>query len=136
MKMATRTRGVNTSILEDRMDILNRTAVEDSPAHEIFKTVGAILVLIKVSPCAFLSPCSFSLSLYQDRMIIDEEAVQLSEYCFNACETLKTAIPGDYLNESVKTALDDLNRCVNQPPPRLASCVHRFQGYVRNRTDS
>lgn len=136
MKMATRTRGVNTSVLDDRMDILNRTAVEDSPAHEIFKTVGAILVLIKVSPCAFLPPCRSSSSLSQDRMIIDEEAVRLSEYCFNACETLKTAISGDYLNESVKTALEDLNGCVNQPPPCLASCVHRFQGYVRNRTDS
>jgi hypothetical protein len=55
-------------------------------------------------------------------MIVDEEAVQLSEYCFNACETLKTAISGkdaEHLNEAVASALEDLNRYVDQPSPPL-----------------
>ena len=48
-------------------------------------------------------------------MIDDKDSVQLSEYCFNVCEVLKTAIQGrntDSLDESVKAALVDLERCV------------------------
>lgn len=46
-------------------------------------------------------------------MINNEDSVQLSEYCFNMCETLETAIQGkkaDDLGESVKVALKDLER--------------------------
>ena len=46
-------------------------------------------------------------------MIDNEDAVQLSEYCFATCETLKTAISGknaDELSEFVMTALEDLKR--------------------------
>ena len=49
-------------------------------------------------------------------MIDNEDSVQLSEYYFNVCEVVKTAIQGkhvDDLNESVKEALEDLERCVN-----------------------
>ena len=48
-------------------------------------------------------------------MIDDKDSVQLSEYCFNVCEVLKTAIQGtnaDSLNVSVRVALEDLGRCV------------------------
>ena len=46
-------------------------------------------------------------------MIDDEDSVQLSGYCFNVCETVKTAVRGnntDDLNEPVRKALVDLER--------------------------
>jgi len=42
--------------------------------------------------------------------------VELSEYCFDVCEVLKTAIHGkkeDDLSEPVRMALEDLGRCVD-----------------------
>jgi len=56
-------------------------------------------------------------------MIDNKDFVQLSEYFFDVCEMLKTAIQGknmDDLNEPVRTALKDLERCVNQPS---SSCL-------------
>ena len=52
----------------------------------------------------------------QDKLIDDKDSVQLSEYCFNVCEVLKTTIQGrdaDSLNGSVRVALEDLERCVD-----------------------
>jgi hypothetical protein len=46
--MATRTRKVETPTLDDRIDILNRDTVEVSPAKHVFRTVGAILALVRV----------------------------------------------------------------------------------------
>ena len=49
-------------------------------------------------------------------MIDDEDSVQLSEYCFNVCNELKTVMQGrnaDSLDESVRVALEDLGRCVD-----------------------
>jgi len=49
-------------------------------------------------------------------MINDEDSMRLAEYCFNACEILETIIQGndtDDLNESVRTGLGGLERCVN-----------------------
>ena len=49
-------------------------------------------------------------------MIDDNDSVQLSEYCFDVCEVLKGVVQGrnaDGLTESVKVALEDLERCVN-----------------------
>ena len=46
-------------------------------------------------------------------MIDDEDSVQLSEYCFDVCEALKTVIQGknaDDINESVREVLEDLGR--------------------------
>ena len=51
-------------------------------------------------------------------MINDKDSVQLSEFCFNVCEVLKTAVQGrdvDSLDESVRVALEDLKRCVDLP---------------------
>lgn len=48
-------------------------------------------------------------------MIDDKDSMQLSEYCFNVCEVLKTVVQGrsaDSLNESMRGALEDLERCV------------------------
>jgi len=49
-------------------------------------------------------------------MIDDEDYIQLSEHCFNACEVLKTVIQGnslDGLSESVRVTLEDFGRCVH-----------------------
>jgi hypothetical protein len=48
--MATRTRKGKPSILTDRINILNRNAVEPSPAKEVYRTVIIILALVKVNP--------------------------------------------------------------------------------------
>ena len=48
-------------------------------------------------------------------MIDDEDFVQLSGYCFDVCVALEPAIQGtnaDDLNESVRMALEELERCV------------------------
>ena len=49
-------------------------------------------------------------------MINNEDSVNLSEYYFNLCLTLETATQGksvDNLGRPVRTALDDLERCVD-----------------------
>lgn len=49
-------------------------------------------------------------------MIGNKDCVQLSEYCFNVCKALKAVVQGknaDDFNESVKVALEDLERCVD-----------------------
>lgn len=49
-------------------------------------------------------------------MIDNRDSVELSDYCFNVCEVLKTAIQGksvDNLDEPVRKALEDLERCVD-----------------------
>jgi len=63
-------------------------------------------------------------------MIDDKDSVQLSEYCFNVCEVLKTAIQErDGLDESVSVALGDLERWVNWS---RSVCLHtkQLQGYT------
>ena len=48
-------------------------------------------------------------------MLHKEDSVLLSEYCFNVCEALNATIQGkgaDDLNVSVRTAIEDLGRCV------------------------
>ena len=51
-------------------------------------------------------------------MIDDKDPVQLSEYCLNVCEVLKTNIrarSGDGINGSIIGAFEDLERCAGQP---------------------
>jgi len=46
-------------------------------------------------------------------MVDDSDSVQLSEYCFNVCEVLKTVAQGrnvDSLDEPVRVALKHLGR--------------------------
>jgi len=40
--------------LDDKIDILDKNAAEDSPAKQVFKTVSAILALVRVSAVALL----------------------------------------------------------------------------------
>ena len=52
-------------------------------------------------------------------MVTDKDSVQLSEYCFNVCETLKTRMQAENVNdlsEAARGALDDLERYVNPNP--------------------
>jgi len=51
-------------------------------------------------------------------MIDDKDSEQLTEYCFNVCEVLKTVVQGRNtagINESVRVAFEYLERCVNLP---------------------
>ena len=43
--------------LDDKIDTLDKNAVEDSPAKQVFTTVGAILTLVRVST-AIASPAN------------------------------------------------------------------------------
>ncbi|KAF9643955.1 hypothetical protein BDM02DRAFT_3175321 [Thelephora ganbajun] len=97
--MATHTRDLVKVSLDDKIRILNRNAVEVSPAKQVFRIVSAILTLVK------------------NKMINNKDSVQLSEHCFSVCEALKTAIQGknaDGLNESVRTALEDSERVMRE----------------------
>jgi hypothetical protein len=83
--------------LDDRIDILNGHATEDFPANEVFGAAVAILLFVRVRPF-FQCAHSWALDLIddptKDEMIDDEYFVQLSEYCFDVCETLRNAISG------------------------------------------
>ena len=48
--MATRAHEAQASLLDDRIFILDRNLAEPFPADEVFKTVSAILALVRVSP--------------------------------------------------------------------------------------
>ena len=50
--MATHTRRVKSSLFDDRIDILNRNAIEASPAKRVFGTVISILALVRVGALA------------------------------------------------------------------------------------
>lgn len=58
-KMATRTRKAKVSLLDDRIDILNRNAVEASSAKQVFRTVSATLALVRVG-APILHPPAYS----------------------------------------------------------------------------
>ncbi|KAF9790923.1 kinase-like domain-containing protein [Thelephora terrestris] len=93
--MTTRTRKSQMSVLDDRIDILDKNAAEPSPIKKVFSTVSAILALVR------------------DKLITNKDFVRLSDYCFNVCEVLKTAIKeenADDLSEPVQIALEDLAR--------------------------
>lgn len=93
-----------------------RSAVEASPAKQVFRTVGGILVLVRVSALILHPSMNSHRRPDQDKMMDDEDSVQLSKYCFDACEALKTVIQGknaDDINEPVREALEDLGRYVD-----------------------
>ena len=71
-------------------------------------------------------------------MIDDKDSMQLSEYCFNVCEVLKDAVQGrdaDSLDESVREALQDLERCADLPFS-VCSLTEQLQGHTRDRADT
>ena len=114
--MGTRARRVKASLLDDKIDILNRSAVEASPAQQVYRTVSAILALARVCTHILLPASASSLCDNQDKIADNGDSVYISEFCFDMCETLKAAIQGrnaDDLGESVGTVLKDLERRVD-----------------------
>jgi len=74
----------------------------------------------------------------QDKLIDDKDSVQLSEYCFSVCEVLKTVLQGrdvESLDESVRAALEDLERCADRSHS-VCSLTNQLQGHRRNRANS
>ena len=68
-------------------------------------------------------------------MVKNEFSVQLSEECFNVCETLKTKIPGgnvEDLSESVRIILEDLEECVDSQTATLSADISRNSRRMRN----
>ena len=101
---------------DDRINILNKSAAEVSATQRVYKTSNAILVLVRVSVLVLPPPADSHRWPNQHKLIDNKDSVQLSEYCFNMCETVKTAIRGKGigdLSESVRTALKELERCVD-----------------------
>ena len=47
-EMATRTRKAKVSLLDDRIEVLNREAIEASSAKQVFRTVSATIALVRV----------------------------------------------------------------------------------------
>ena len=78
------------SFLADRIDLPNKNAIETSPAMQVFRTVSAILTLVRVSTLVLRSSVSSQKWPDQDKMIRNKDSVELSEYRFNVCEVLKT----------------------------------------------
>jgi len=118
------------AFFDDRIDTLDRNAVGASPARQIFRTVSTIIALIRVSILALLPPADSHWWINKDKMIHDEDCVQFSEYCFNICTALEPAIQGknaDDLDESLRMALEDLARCVNQPWPCLLTVLTNYR---------
>jgi len=114
--MATYARKGETSLLDVRIELLNENAIETSPTRQVFRTVSAILALVRVSTLVLYSSVSSQRWPNQDKMIKNKDSVELSEYCFNMCEVSKTVIHGknaDDLSEPMRTALEDLGRCVD-----------------------
>ena len=105
----------DTVSLNDKIDVLDKNAVEDSPANRIFKTASAILALVQVSAVAPLYSLWTLIPTVtqQDRMIDSKDFMQLSESCFNVCEALDAQVQGktaEDLDECVTTALEDSER--------------------------
>ena len=127
-------------LLNDRINTLNNDAVNISPAQRIYRTVSDILVLVRVSALALLPPMDSHRWRNQEKMIKNEFSVQLSEECFNVCETLKTKIPGgnvEDLSESVRIILEDLEKCVDSQTATLsADHFEKFQADVQHQAES
>lgn len=114
--MATHTRKVKVSFLSDKIDTLNEKAADTSPAQRVYGKASAVLTLLRVGSLALWPSVDSHWQPNQDKMIDNSDSVQLSEYCFNMCEALEPAIEGrnaDDLNESVRRAFEDLERCVD-----------------------
>ena len=114
--MATHTRKVKVSFLNDKIDTLNKKAADPSPAQRVYGKASAILTLLRVGSLALWPSVGSHWQPNQDKMIDNSDSVQLAEYCFNMCEALEPATEGgnvEDLNESARGALEDLDRCVD-----------------------
>ena len=104
--MAARTCQIKTS-LSDKIDILDKDVVGGCHTNQVFRTVSAILALVKVRSWS-THGLWILLMPNKDKMTRDKDSVRLSEYCFSVCETLKNAIQGrdvGDLSESEKVGM-------------------------------
>ena len=133
-----------TVSLDDAINILDKNAVEDSPAKQVFKAASAILALVWVSAVSPCVHCCLTI-IQQDKMINDKDFVQLSESCPNVYEVLDAAIQGkkaDDLDESVRAALEDSERYFDYPwPCRLTipsepRVLHEIERALRRRAST
>ena len=111
--MATRTRKVEESFFNDKIDILNKMTVDASPAQQVYRKVGGILALLRVGSLVLCLSVDSHSRPNQDKMIGNNDSEQLSKYCFDVCVALETAIQGegaDDLSELARMALADLER--------------------------
>ena len=111
----TRTNNIITPLLDFCTAVLTMNAAEVSPGTEIFRVASIILALVQVSTPALLPFTNSHSCPNKDTMIDDKYVVQVSEYCFNACEALNRMIQGrnlDDLSESERIAMEDMERCV------------------------
>jgi len=102
-------------LLDFCIAILTMNAAEVSPGKEVFRVASVILTLVRVSTLALrLFTNSYSCP-NKDTMVDDKYVVQVSEYCFNACEALSRMIQGRNLGDfsgPERIAMEDMERCV------------------------
>ena len=60
--MATRTLEALASLLDDRIDILERDVTKYSPAKQVFETISTILALTRVSADSFADSLTSSIA--------------------------------------------------------------------------
>lgn len=104
------------SFFNDKIDTLNRMAVDASPAQQVYRKVGGILALLRVGSLVLRLSADSHSRPNQDRMIRNNDSEQLSKYCFDVCVALGTAIQGKSaggLSEPAGMALADLERYVD-----------------------
>ena len=113
----THTNNIITPLLDFCIAILTMNAAGVSPGTEIFRVASTILALVRVSTPELLPFTNSHSCSKKDTMIDDKYVVQVSEYCFNACEALNRKIQGrnlDDLSESERIAMEDMERCVDR----------------------
>ena len=118
------------SILDDRINILNKSMAEVSPAQQVYSTSSDILALVRVSVLVLPPPTESHWWPNQHKLIDNKDSVQLSEYCFNVCETVKTAIRGKGtgdISKSARIALKELERCVDSFQPCQLTTTSNFR---------
>ena len=60
--MAAPTAEAQASLLDDRIGILDKNAAEASPVSQVFRTVGAILALVRVRALLLRPPVDLPIS--------------------------------------------------------------------------
>lgn len=81
-------------LLNDRIGVLDRNVVDISSARQAFRTMSAILVLVRVSALAPPPLVDSHWLPNKDKAINNKDCVQLSEHCFDVCMALETVIRG------------------------------------------
>ncbi|KAF9642606.1 hypothetical protein BDM02DRAFT_3192947 [Thelephora ganbajun] len=114
--MAIRVRKAKLSALDDKISLLNGYTAEHSPTQQVFSITSATLTLFRVSALILLPLVDSHWWPNKDKVVDDEVALHLSEYCFNTCKALKTSIlvkNAEGLGESIKLGFKDLEKVMH-----------------------